>query len=132
MYLLIFEDGGVYKTVAIEAGDLAACDAEALEIIDISNPEEPLRYFNGEWEKVDGVRSSGAKANPKDTAVEVLEGALRAAEHGVVKARKGLVGVDPNVRQGDADHTPAEILLDRVAEYDAIAASLAWAKAHVV
>jgi hypothetical protein len=53
MYLLIGEDGFIHKKASVDDTDKTAVDYGYSDIIDISNPEQPLRYFDGEWEEID-------------------------------------------------------------------------------
>jgi hypothetical protein len=52
-YLLITEDQNVFKTDALAPGDLDAADDGLLDVIDISDPADPLRYFDGGWTNVE-------------------------------------------------------------------------------
>jgi hypothetical protein len=57
MYIVIFEDGAVTKTNRIDECDLSAADGGIIDIIDITNPEDPQRYYvDGEWVEVDDFR----------------------------------------------------------------------------
>jgi len=49
MFIHISEYGEVSKSKEIPDGILEACDDGIWDIIDISNPEEPKRYIDGEW-----------------------------------------------------------------------------------
>ena len=53
MYLVIFENGSMQHMVELEDGLLSAADDGLVEVVDISNPEQPLRYFDGEWYSLD-------------------------------------------------------------------------------
>ena len=53
MYLVIFEDFSIRHTAELEDGLLSAADDGLVEVVDISNPEHPLRYTNGNWCSVD-------------------------------------------------------------------------------
>jgi hypothetical protein len=52
VYLLIGEDGFIYKKASVDDTDKTAVDYGYSDIIDISNPEQPLRYCDGEWEEI--------------------------------------------------------------------------------
>tara|TARA_R110000744_G_scaffold51361_1_gene110619 strand:- start:320 stop:493 length:174 start_codon:yes stop_codon:yes gene_type:complete len=49
MYIIICEDGDVLHAVTISSGDLEGADMGILDIIDISDPFHPLRYFDEGW-----------------------------------------------------------------------------------
>lgn len=53
MYLVIFEDGGVKTMAEIGVHELSAADDGYLDIIDISDPELPTRYFDEGWTSID-------------------------------------------------------------------------------
>ena len=45
MYILIFETGDVTKQLEVSEDDLGACDSGYLDILDITDPISPLRYW---------------------------------------------------------------------------------------
>lgn len=49
MYIIIFEDGSMSYSATISSGELEAADDGILDIIDISDPTHPLRYFDEGW-----------------------------------------------------------------------------------
>jgi hypothetical protein len=49
IYLVIFEDGEVRKTSMLQDEDLQSCDDGVLDVIDITNPKDPVNYVNGMW-----------------------------------------------------------------------------------
>ena len=55
MYLFIYEDGDTRKGTQVQEGDFVDADTGILDIIDISNPLDPNRYFQGEWVKIENV-----------------------------------------------------------------------------
>ena len=55
MYLFIYEDGDTRKGSKVQEGDFMAADDGIFDIFDISNPLDPKRYFQGEWEKIENV-----------------------------------------------------------------------------
>lgn len=56
MYLYIFEDGEIKKSGAIPCGDdLQNVDNGILDIIDISDPRNPLQYYNGDWHDLESA-----------------------------------------------------------------------------
>lgn len=56
MYLIILEDGSIYKKAVIDSGDLTACNNGYCSIIDINNPNMPKEYYNG-WTEVETYNS---------------------------------------------------------------------------
>jgi len=48
-YLYIFEDGSVKTSRSVNDEDLKSTDDGYLEIIDITNPKEPLWHNAGDW-----------------------------------------------------------------------------------
>lgn len=61
MYLVIFEDGSMQHMTQLDVGTLFAADDGLVEVVDISNPEHPLRYFDEGWCSVD---VHNARVNP--------------------------------------------------------------------
>ncbi len=53
MYLFIFEDGAIKKSDSVTQDDL---DSDYLQIIDISQPNNPVEYFDGEWQTIDSLQ----------------------------------------------------------------------------
>tara|TARA_R110000850_G_scaffold261268_1_gene389310 strand:- start:142 stop:315 length:174 start_codon:yes stop_codon:yes gene_type:complete len=49
MYIIIFEDGSMSYSVTISSEELEAADDGILDIVDISDPTHPLRYFDEGW-----------------------------------------------------------------------------------
>ena len=52
MYLIILEDGEVYKSETVADEDLEAVDAGVLDVI---NCEDITQYFMGEWREIDPI-----------------------------------------------------------------------------
>jgi len=52
MYLLIFEDGSIKKTNEITEDDKNSSEDGYVDIIDISNQNEPKYFFVGEWKLI--------------------------------------------------------------------------------
>ena len=57
MYLFIYEDGDIRKGPKVQEGDFTDADGGILDIIDISSPLGPKRYFQGEWGKIENVET---------------------------------------------------------------------------
>jgi hypothetical protein len=55
MYLFIFEDGLIQKASAVGDDDLQSCDGGWMEIIDMTDPENPKRRFDGAWEEIGSI-----------------------------------------------------------------------------
>jgi len=52
MYLAIFEDGVIQYTSEVDEELLRGADDGFLDVLDISDPASPLRYWEGEWQAV--------------------------------------------------------------------------------
>ena len=52
VYLIILEDGEVYKTEAVSKDDLAAVD---MGIVDVINCEDMTQYFMDAWRSIDNI-----------------------------------------------------------------------------
>ena len=52
MYLIILEDGEVYKTEDVSKDDLSAVDAGILDVI---NCEDMTQYFMDAWRPIDHI-----------------------------------------------------------------------------
>lgn len=55
MYLFIFEDGEVKKASAVGDDDLQSCDDGYLDIIDIVDPDCPMRRYGDGWAQVESL-----------------------------------------------------------------------------
>ncbi|MBD1602519.1 hypothetical protein [Pseudomonas typographi] len=55
MYLMIFEDGEIKSAEEVGIDDTQAADDGLLDLIDISDPFNPTRYWGGEWKSVEDV-----------------------------------------------------------------------------
>lgn len=55
MYLMIFEDGTIRKSSAYSDSEINACDDGYMDLIDISNPEHLLTYYDSSWISVEDV-----------------------------------------------------------------------------
>jgi hypothetical protein len=53
MYIVITEDGCIFSVKNICNNDLDCSDAGVADIIDISNSDKPLRYFNKKWHNLE-------------------------------------------------------------------------------
>ena len=53
MYLVILEDGSMLHMTALEDGLLTSANDGYVDVVDISNPEHPLRYSDEGWCSVD-------------------------------------------------------------------------------
>jgi len=51
MYLIILEDSEIGKVSTLEDGDLEACEAGLIDIVDLSG-EMPREYYAGEWHDI--------------------------------------------------------------------------------
>ncbi len=49
MYIVITEDGLVGSMKSVSSDDLSSANDGLLDIIDISNPEKPVTYYDGKW-----------------------------------------------------------------------------------
>jgi len=52
MYIMIMEDGEIGTVTSISKDDLFSVDQGMVDIIDISDPKRPLRYFNSVWDEL--------------------------------------------------------------------------------
>ena len=52
-YLMLFEDQSVSKTDRVIEEDLKAARAGILDIVDITDPENPKQWDDGEWVEVE-------------------------------------------------------------------------------
>ena len=55
MYLMIFEDGSKRKTTKFSNEDREAVDAGVLEVIDVSDAENPKEFYEGTWHAITEV-----------------------------------------------------------------------------
>jgi hypothetical protein len=53
MYLVISADGSIQKTNSVTEGDLDASEQGLQDVIDISDPEEPTIYIEGDWLEIE-------------------------------------------------------------------------------
>ncbi len=53
MYIIIFEDGDMIHREEINDEFLVEADAGIIDLIDISDPAHPLRYFDEGWCSLD-------------------------------------------------------------------------------
>lgn len=51
MYLLVMEDGKIWRMSALDEGYMANADDGILDIIDISG-DVPLQYYDGKWNEI--------------------------------------------------------------------------------
>ena len=49
MYIIIWEDGTVKSAQNVGKDDLTACNDEYMQIIDITTPDQPREYVDGDW-----------------------------------------------------------------------------------
>ena len=52
MYLFIFEDLTIRKSLTFTEEDAASCDEGILDVIDL-HAENPKQYYDGEWNDVE-------------------------------------------------------------------------------
>lgn len=57
MFIFIFEDNEVMKTDNVTQEDKDSADDGILEIIDISNNENPKTYFENEWHEIEEIKN---------------------------------------------------------------------------
>jgi len=55
MYLIIFEDGNITHQIELDDGMLPAADNGYVDVVDISDPSHPLRYWDEGWCSLDVV-----------------------------------------------------------------------------
>ena len=55
MYLLIYEDGEIQSSREAGADLTEAADDGILDLLDVSDPENPMRWWDSEWQPVDAV-----------------------------------------------------------------------------
>lgn len=53
MYIMIHESGDMVLLKELTKDDLAAADDGYVDLIDVSQADEPLRYFDEGWTNVD-------------------------------------------------------------------------------
>ena len=59
MYLMIFEDYVKWKSREFSDEDRQAVDDGSLEIIDISDPDNPKEFYNGRWHGIKNYEELG-------------------------------------------------------------------------
>ena len=52
MYLIITADGVIHVADEIDGDDIEASIDGEIDIVDISDPEQPTEYFEGKWDNV--------------------------------------------------------------------------------
>ena len=55
MYVLIFEDGSIRKTKEISQHETGAVESGYLDIVDISDKEDPLFYVDEGWTSIEDI-----------------------------------------------------------------------------
>jgi len=55
-YLFIFEDGTIWKGSKYSEEDLEYCDNGVLQIIDISQQNDPVEYIDGIWQTIEEIK----------------------------------------------------------------------------
>ena len=59
MYLFILEDGEILYGSSYTQGDLDCSDDGILDIINISNSEQPKQYYKKYWHLIENVNYKG-------------------------------------------------------------------------
>jgi len=49
MYIIIWEDGTAKRARDVGQDELSACEDGYMQIIDITTPDQPREYADGEW-----------------------------------------------------------------------------------
>lgn len=52
MYLMMLQDGTVIKVKTVTPEELESMDDAGCAVIDISKPEAPKEYLDGEWQEI--------------------------------------------------------------------------------
>ena len=52
MFLVILEDGSILKQATVNADDLINCEEGYLNILDVSEGNNPLEYYQSAWHAV--------------------------------------------------------------------------------
>lgn len=55
MFLIIFEDGEIQSTREVSEDLTQGADDGLLDLLDVSDPENPMRWWDGEWQPVDAM-----------------------------------------------------------------------------
>lgn len=55
MYIIIYEDGEIQSSQTCEDDLLLGADDGAIDLLDVSDPENPMRRWDGEWQPVESV-----------------------------------------------------------------------------
>ena len=56
MYILILEDGTIHKQKEITKEEYGSVEDGWLSIIDISDPDDPKEFYQGEWIPLTEIR----------------------------------------------------------------------------
>jgi len=59
MYLMILEDGEAFKQEGVSALDLSSADDGILDILDITDPNNPTRYWDSKWLEIETFEYDG-------------------------------------------------------------------------
>ena len=54
MYLIIYEDGSMFKVAEFTNIHAEACDAGVMDVVRLDG-ENPTRYVNGNWESIEWI-----------------------------------------------------------------------------
>lgn len=55
MFLIIFEDGEIQSTTTAGEDLLQGADDGLLDVLDVSDSSNPLRYWDGEWQQIEAM-----------------------------------------------------------------------------
>lgn len=55
MFLIIFEDGQITCCTKVSDELFSGADDGIVDIVDVSDPVSPLRYWGGDWEAVESL-----------------------------------------------------------------------------
>ena len=55
MFIIIHESGDMVKARELSCGDVAAADDGVVDLVDLSEVDNPKRYYEGVWVELDLV-----------------------------------------------------------------------------
>lgn len=56
MYIVIFEDGEMQSTRDLGDDIIQGAEDGLLDLLDVSDSDNPMRWWDGEWQAVDAMR----------------------------------------------------------------------------
>ena len=62
MYIIIFEDGQIFQQEELDSGILPAAESGYVDVLDITDPTHPLRYFDEGWCSLDVAENTAEES----------------------------------------------------------------------